>query len=162
MLEHISSNVTAIVADKVSGKIKQKVNGSNMVMLAGLDISIQQVLSPNQPAPFQYIAIGGSIAPAFPPGGYTVTENDTGLDIELDIGRSDPVSDPTIFDTTGHGEVTYYNDSNDDIWVSFAGLFNTSGFETGDMLAKFKFSAPIRKNAGDTLTIIWGITIQPI
>ncbi len=163
MSDIIKHNVTAIVSDGVTGKIRQKIDVSNMVVIVGLNKSIQQMLAQSQPNPFQYIALAGSKETTWAPTGWNVDEADTDLDgYEININRSNPTTYPNVFTTTGKGEVTYYNETSDDLWIIGGGIFNASGFETGDMLAAFKFPAPIHKYPGDTFKIIWSITVAPI
>lgn len=160
MSRYIKNNVIAIVTNKISGEIKQRFEGKNMVVVVGLDKSIQQLLSQTQPAPFQYIAVGGAKDTEWPPPDYILDETHTALNYEINISRSDPVSDPTTFDATGEGTLTYINNSDDDLWITEAGIFNASGFEAGDMLAKIQLNPIIRKDPEDTFTLIWDITIE--
>lgn len=160
MFHYIKNNVIATVTNKISGEIKQRIEKKNLVVAVGLDTSIQQLLSQTQPAPFQYIAIGGGQDVEWPPPDYILDENHTTLNYELNISRSDPVSDPITFDDIGRGTLTYINNSDDDLWITEAGIFNASGFEAGAMLAKVLLIPKIKKDPEDTFTLIWDITLE--
>lgn len=133
------------------GKIKEERDIDNLIVTAGKNTAIQQLLGAAsggaQPAKFNYVGIGtGTTAEA---------SGDTELPTEIGTRQQDTSPD---FPSTGRGDIIVsFGVGNGTGAITEAGLFNAS--TGGNMLARKTF-AVINKGASDVLQITWQVTLN--
>ncbi len=139
----IRANVTLTLTGK-DGKVKQEQKIKNLMVTAGLNAAIQQILGDGgvQPAEFSYVGIGidGTAAVI----GATTLASEIGSRVE------DTAPD---FPTTGFGRlICIFAAGNGIGTVVESGVFNAS--TTGAMLARTTFTG-IVKTVDDSLQVTW-------
>lgn len=144
----ISANVTIKLFDK-EGNEKDRREIKNLVVDAGLDAAIQQILGlgGSQPTEFNYIAVGT--------GTTSATAGDTALETEIGTRQQDTVPS---FTSPGQGDlVVTFAAGNGTGSLTESGVFNA--VTSGTMLARTTFTA-ISKGASDALQITWQFTLS--
>ena len=133
------------------GKIKEEREFDNLVVTAGKNTAIQQILGGAsggaQPAKFNYVGIGtNSTAEAVA---------NTALGAEIGTRQQDTSPD---FPSTGRGDlIVTFGAGNGTGAITEAGVLNASS--AGTLLARKTF-AVINKGASDVLQITWQITLN--
>lgn len=144
------TNLLIKLVDK-DGKIKEERLFKNLIVTAGKNSAIKQVLGDTsgggQPAKFNYVGIGT--------GATTEVAGDTALQTEIGTRQQDTSPD---FPSTGRGDVIVtFAAGNGTGAIVEAGLLNASS--AGTLLARKTFST-INKGASDSLQITWQITLS--
>lgn len=144
----ISANVTLTLRGK-DGEIKQEQYIKNLMVDAGLDAAIKQILGDGgaQPDEFSFIGIGID--------GTSPTPSDTTLASEIGARVEDTAPD---FPTTGFGRlISIFAAGNGIGTVVESGVFNAS--TSGAMLARTTFTG-IVKSSDDSLQVTWEFTLS--
>lgn len=122
----------------------------NLVVNAGRNWLWLMATAVTQPAKMGYMALGTSATAA--------TVSDTGLGAEMASTRIATSSNGTV-GTTSSVWTAVYNPGTGTGSLTEAGLFNNATINSGTMLAHVVFGT-LTKNAGDTLTITWTVTLN--
>lgn len=144
----VSANVSIKLFDK-DGKVKDKREIRNLIVDAGFDAAIQQILglSGVQPTEFNYVAVGTGTTAA--------NASDTALETEIGSRVQDTVPD---FTSPGQGDlIVTFAAGNGTGSLTESGVLNASS--GGTLLARTTFTA-ITKGASDALQITWQFTLS--
>lgn len=139
----IKGRLTIVVRD-VDGRVKQRVDTTNLVVTAGKNHVADQLASAPAQAAMGWMALGtGTTAPA---------AGDTALGTEIDrnalTSRTATTNVVTYVGNWAAGDAT-------NAAITEAGVFNAAS--AGTMLVRATFTA-INKGASDTLQITWTLT----